>query len=444
MGQVHARALSPARGSTTPTPAAAAARRRGRHRHRRPGAAGGASPTASRPSHPDWRELVARDDIDLVCVTGPNFLHRDVAVAAADAGKHLWVEKPAGRNAAETARDRRGGRARRRPVGGRLQLSQRAGGRAGQGARRRPDGSATVEHTSWCASCSDYAAHPDGALSWRFQNEFAGSGVLGDLVSHAADLVAHVVGRHRMAELVADTGDVHHRAARARPGCGVALRARRRRAARAGRERGLRLGAAALRRRVARHARVEPGRRRRAVHVRRSRCTAHRGALAWDFRRMGELQVCLDQDYQDAAYATLLVDARRRRARRLPAGGGHRDGLRRPQGHRGAPAACTRSPTGKPHGATIHDALIAARTVDAMIDVGRRTRVGHHVCGRSVMSVRVGRRRVPARWARPRAHPARRRPRRRGDAGLRHATPPARPRWSPSAGGGAPPTPRRR
>ena len=50
----------------------------------------------------DWRELVDRDDVDLVCVAGPNFTHRDVAVAAARAGKHVWVEKPAGRNLAET------------------------------------------------------------------------------------------------------------------------------------------------------------------------------------------------------------------------------------------------------------------------------------------------------------------------------------------------------
>ena len=52
--------------------------------------------------HADWRELIARDDIDLVSITGPNFIHRDVAVAAAEAGKHIWVEKPAGRNAGET------------------------------------------------------------------------------------------------------------------------------------------------------------------------------------------------------------------------------------------------------------------------------------------------------------------------------------------------------
>src|SRR3954452_19789832 len=53
--------------------------------------------------HADWRALVARDDIDVVSVTGPNFIHRDVGVAVAESGKHLWLEKPAGRNAEETA-----------------------------------------------------------------------------------------------------------------------------------------------------------------------------------------------------------------------------------------------------------------------------------------------------------------------------------------------------
>jgi predicted dehydrogenase len=55
-----------------------------------------------REAHADWRDLVARDDIDVVSVTGPNFIHREVAVGAAKAGKHVWVEKPAGRNATET------------------------------------------------------------------------------------------------------------------------------------------------------------------------------------------------------------------------------------------------------------------------------------------------------------------------------------------------------
>ena len=42
--------------------------------------------------HRDWQELVERPDLDLVSITGPNFIHRDVAVAAAHAGKHIWVE----------------------------------------------------------------------------------------------------------------------------------------------------------------------------------------------------------------------------------------------------------------------------------------------------------------------------------------------------------------
>jgi len=40
----------------------------------------------------DWREVIESPDIEAVSITGPNFIHRDVAVAAARAGKHVWVE----------------------------------------------------------------------------------------------------------------------------------------------------------------------------------------------------------------------------------------------------------------------------------------------------------------------------------------------------------------
>jgi predicted dehydrogenase len=40
----------------------------------------------------------------------------------------------------------------------------------------------------------DYAAHPDGALSWRFQRARGGNGVLGDLASHGVDLVRYLLG----------------------------------------------------------------------------------------------------------------------------------------------------------------------------------------------------------------------------------------------------------
>lgn len=45
-------------------------------------------------AHGDWRELIERDDIDLVSIAVPPVLQRDIAVAAAHAGKHLLCEKP--------------------------------------------------------------------------------------------------------------------------------------------------------------------------------------------------------------------------------------------------------------------------------------------------------------------------------------------------------------
>jgi myo-inositol 2-dehydrogenase/D-chiro-inositol 1-dehydrogenase len=49
----------------------------------------------------DWRQLVARKDIDLVDIASPNDTHADIAIAAAKAGKIVLCEKPLGRNAAE-------------------------------------------------------------------------------------------------------------------------------------------------------------------------------------------------------------------------------------------------------------------------------------------------------------------------------------------------------
>jgi predicted dehydrogenase len=49
----------------------------------------------------DWRALVARQDVDIVDITTPNTLHREMALAAAAAGKHVYCEKPLAPTAAE-------------------------------------------------------------------------------------------------------------------------------------------------------------------------------------------------------------------------------------------------------------------------------------------------------------------------------------------------------
>src|SRR5690606_15079134 len=49
----------------------------------------------------DWRELIARPDIDLIDIASPNDTHAEIAIAAAEAGKMVTCEKPLGRTAAE-------------------------------------------------------------------------------------------------------------------------------------------------------------------------------------------------------------------------------------------------------------------------------------------------------------------------------------------------------
>src|ERR1700730_4013208 len=50
----------------------------------------------------DYRDVLADPQVDVVSICAPNMLHREIGVAAARAGKPFWIEKPVGRDAAET------------------------------------------------------------------------------------------------------------------------------------------------------------------------------------------------------------------------------------------------------------------------------------------------------------------------------------------------------
>ena len=45
-------------------------------------------------AYADYREMISKEDLDLVSVCLPNFLHHDVVMAAAKAGRHVFCEKP--------------------------------------------------------------------------------------------------------------------------------------------------------------------------------------------------------------------------------------------------------------------------------------------------------------------------------------------------------------
>ncbi|MDF2983809.1 MAG: myo-inositol 2-dehydrogenase, partial [Devosia sp.] len=42
----------------------------------------------------DWRSLVTDPAVDVVSITTPNAFHPEMAIAALEAGKHVWCEKP--------------------------------------------------------------------------------------------------------------------------------------------------------------------------------------------------------------------------------------------------------------------------------------------------------------------------------------------------------------
>lgn len=143
----------------------------------------------------DWRAVIARDDIDVVDICAPGWMHAEIAIAALEAGKHVLVEKPLANTLAEAeamtsaARDARergvqsmiGFNYRRVPA---LALAKEliAEGRLG-----------TVRHVR-AAYLQDWLADGHAPMTWRLRKETAGSGALGDIASHAIDQVLFLLG----------------------------------------------------------------------------------------------------------------------------------------------------------------------------------------------------------------------------------------------------------
>lgn len=149
----------------------------------------------------DWREVIADPNVDIVSVAAPNSLHREIAIAVAEAGKHLWIEKPVGLNAAE-ARDVASAVAEAGIIDA-VGFNYRTVPAVTKARTLIASGAIGEVTHARVSLLTDYAAHPGGVLSWRFEREQGGYGILGDLASHGVDLLRYLLGDFR--ELVADT-----------------------------------------------------------------------------------------------------------------------------------------------------------------------------------------------------------------------------------------------
>ena len=142
--------------------------------------------------HLDWREMLARERLDVVVIVTPNALHHPIALAALDAGAHVICEKPLALDAVQ-AREM----AERAEARGRQTLTfftHRALAAAVQVKRLVEAGflGRPLRVDARYSSASNL--QPDKPAAWRMRRAEAGTGALGDLGSHLVDLVRWWLG----------------------------------------------------------------------------------------------------------------------------------------------------------------------------------------------------------------------------------------------------------
>ena len=138
----------------------------------------------------DWREVLSDDRIQLFDNAGPNDLHSEPTIAAAEAGKHVICEKPLGRDAGESYETWQRVAATgvkhmcafnyRFVPAVRLARQIIEAGELGE-----------IQHFRGAYLQEWGAAEID---AWRFDKSEAGSGALGDLAAHVIDLSRYLVG----------------------------------------------------------------------------------------------------------------------------------------------------------------------------------------------------------------------------------------------------------
>ena len=140
----------------------------------------------------DWRAVVDHPDVEVVYVTAPNMLHEELAVAAAQAGKAVFCEKPVGGKPDQTVRIEAA--ARHAGVITGVGYNYRWAPLV-QHARQLIGDGRLGEITNYRGRVfSMYGADPMGLLSWRFSLDEAGHGVSSDILSHAVDLATMLIG----------------------------------------------------------------------------------------------------------------------------------------------------------------------------------------------------------------------------------------------------------
>ena len=143
----------------------------------------------------DWREVLERDDVDVVDICTPGDTHAEIAVAALEAGKHVLCEKPLANTVEEAeAMVAAAEKARAAGVRSMVGFTYRRVPAIGLARRLVADGRIGTIHHVRAQYLQDWIVDPEAPLSWRLDKTKAGSGALGDIGAHIVDLTQYITG----------------------------------------------------------------------------------------------------------------------------------------------------------------------------------------------------------------------------------------------------------
>lgn len=140
----------------------------------------------------DWRKIIEDPEIDVVDIATPNDSHAEIAVVAAQAGKHIFCEKPIARTSEEAKRMLDA--VTKAGVTNMLAFNYRRTPAVALAKKFIEEGSIGKILNFRGTYLQDWSADPSSPLSWRFQKKIAGSGTLGDIGTHVIDMARYLVG----------------------------------------------------------------------------------------------------------------------------------------------------------------------------------------------------------------------------------------------------------
>jgi predicted dehydrogenase len=143
----------------------------------------------------DWRDVINRDDIDIIDIVTPGDSHAHIAIAALDAGKHVLCEKPLANTVAEAeAMAAAAERAAARGVFAMLGHTYRRVPAITLARDLVAQGAVGEIQQVRANYLQDWLADPRAPLVWRLQKHLAGSGALGDIGAHIVDATQFITG----------------------------------------------------------------------------------------------------------------------------------------------------------------------------------------------------------------------------------------------------------